>query len=129
MSIGAPQRSVLAATLFRLHVQFLPSSVFDLVVHMFVDDLAIVISGSLEKRFTQNIEEIQERAKSLMKQLEKFSNNLLLPVNVNKTKALLAHNVVSPPYPMVEYKNQNIEFVKSSKYLGVYVSTKLRWVY
>ena len=96
MDVGAPQGSVLAATHFRLHVHFLPSYFLDLAVHMFADDLAIVIPGSLEKRFSLNVKEIQEKAKMVMRQLEKFSNDLMLPVNVNKTKTLLVHNVVSP---------------------------------
>jgi hypothetical protein len=127
MNIGAPQGSVLAATLFRLHVHFLPSFFHDLAVHMFADDLAIIIPGSLEKRLSHNIEEIQKRAKVVMEQLEKYSNDLLLPVNVSKTKALLVHSAVSPSYPIIQYKNQNIEYVKSFKYLGVYISTKLGW--
>jgi hypothetical protein len=56
---------------------------------MFADDLAIVSAGSLEKRFSVNIGELENHAKGVMKQLENFSNNCLLPVNVNKTKALL----------------------------------------
>lgn len=127
MDVGAPQGSVLAATLFRLHVHFLPSYFFDLAVHMFADDLAIVIPGSLENKFSLNISEIQERAKIVMKQLEKFSNELILPVNVNKTKALLVHNVVSPPHPTIVYGDQMIEYVKIFRYLGVYISTKLGW--
>ena len=78
MDVGAPQGSVLAATLFRLHVHFLPSYFLDLAVHMFADDLAIVIPGSLEKRFSLNVKEIQEKAKMVMRQLEKFSNGLSL---------------------------------------------------
>lgn len=127
MNVGAPQGSVLAATLFRLHVHFLPSYFFGLAVHMFADDLAIVLVGSLEKRFSMNIVELENRAKDVMQQLEKFSNNSLLPVNVNKTKALLVHSVVSPSFPKIYYKNQNVEYVNSFKYLGVYISTKLGW--
>jgi hypothetical protein len=127
MEVGAPQGSVLAATLFRLHVHFLPSFFFDLAVHMFADDLAIVLVGSLEKRFSLNIIEIEKRAEIVMKQLEKFSDNFLLPVNVAKTKALLVHSVVSPQLPKVKYKQEKLEYVKTFKYLGVYISTKLGW--
>jgi len=127
MKVGTPQGSVLAATLFRLHVHFLPSFFFDLAIHMFADDLAIVLVGSLEKRFSQNIIDLEKQAEKAMKQLEKFSNNLLLPVNVTKTKALLVHSVVAPQLPIVKYKEVNVEHVKTFKYLGVYISTKLGW--
>ena len=125
MNVDAPQGSVLAATLFRLHVHFLPAFFFDVAVHMFADDLAIVLVGALEKRFSQNIFEIENRANIVLQQLEKFSDDILLPVNIAKTKALLVHSVVSSPIPNIKYKNQKIEHVKSFKYLGVYISTKL----
>ena len=47
--VGAPQGSVLAATLFRLHDHFLPSFFMNLICHLFVNDLAIVIPGALER--------------------------------------------------------------------------------
>ncbi len=55
MSVGAPHGSVLAATLFRLHVHFLPSFFLDIAVHMFADDLALVLVESLEKHFSKNL--------------------------------------------------------------------------
>ena len=127
MDVGAPQGSVLAATLFRLHVHFLPSFFCNLAVRMLADDLAIVLIGSIEKRFSQNIIELEERAKLAMKQLEKISDDFVLPVNISKTKALLVHSVVSPPIPDPNYKGQKLEYVKSFKYLGIYISAKLEW--
>ena len=127
MNVGASHGSVRAATLFRLHVHFLPSFFFHIAVYMFADNLALVFVGSLEKRFSQNIKDLGKQAESVLKQLEKFSNDLLLPENVAKTKALLVHNVVCPPIPNIQYKRQKIEYVKTFKYLGVYISTKLDW--
>jgi len=88
---------------------------------------AIVISGALKKRFSHNIEEIEKRAKNVMEQLEKFANDMLLPVNISKTKALLVHGVVSPMYPKIQYEGQRVEYVKIFKYFGVHISTKLGW--
>ena len=119
MKVGAPQGSILAATLFRLHVHFLPQAFFQLTTHFFANDLAILITGALDKKFSLNIIELEERAKYAMKVLEKYSENSLLPVNTNKTKALLFHNVVVPKIPKIEYKNQRIESVRTFKYLGV----------
>jgi hypothetical protein len=127
ISVGAPQGSVLAATLFRLHVHFLPSCFMNLVCHLFADDLAIVMTGALENRFSHNILDLERQAEKAMKILEKYSEDNLLPVNINKTKALLVHDVVAPPYPKVKYKNIVIDFVKRFKYLGVDITTKLGW--
>jgi len=125
MYVGAPQGSVLAATLFRLHVHFLPSFFFSLTSHMFADDLAIQICGDLEKKFSLNILELEARAKSTLERLGKFADDMILPVNTNKTKALLVHNVVAPSKPKIEYRGQLIEYVRDLKYLGVNICTKL----
>ncbi|CAF4151139.1 unnamed protein product [Rotaria magnacalcarata] len=81
MEVGAPQGSVLAATLFRIHVHLLPKLLSRFNTHMFADDLAITITGSLEKRFSHNIKDIEQQADFAMKQLEKFSEDVILPVN------------------------------------------------
>jgi hypothetical protein len=59
ISVGAPQRSVLAALLFRLHVHFLPLHFPQIVNHLFADDLTLIIKGALEKRLGENIKYIQ----------------------------------------------------------------------
>jgi len=99
----------------------------NLICHLFADDLAIVITGALENRFSKNINEIEKQAAIAMKILEKYADDNLLPVNINKTKALLVHDIVAPPYPKIKYKNIKIDFVKRFKYLGVDITTKLGW--
>lgn len=81
--------------------------------------------GSIEKKFSHNIIDLEEQSKRVMKKLEEFANKIILPVNINKTKAMLFHNVIAPPLPRVTYKDQPIELVKQFKYLGVKLSTKL----
>ena len=127
MKVGAPQGSVLAATLFRLHIHTLPLLFPQISTHLFADDLAIVLVGSIEKKFSVNIRDIEVKAKQAMQCLEKFALDNILPVNVSKTKALLIHSVVSPPTPKIEYQGQRIEIVQEFKYLGVRIATKLGW--
>ncbi|CAF3248530.1 unnamed protein product [Rotaria socialis] len=102
--IGAPQGSVLAALLFRLHVHFLPLHFPRTVNHLFADDLTIVVKGALKERLSDNIKYVQNRAKVALQALENFSDNYLLPVNVTKTKAMLVHNVVHATKPELEDK-------------------------
>ncbi|CAF3364924.1 unnamed protein product [Rotaria socialis] len=127
MFVGAPQGSILAATLFKLHIHFLPSCFMKITTHLFADDLALLFLGSVEKKFSHNIIDLEIQAKDVMFNLEKYANNMLLPVNVNKTKALLVHNIISPPLPRIKYKDQEIEFVSKFKYLGVTIACKLGW--
>ncbi|CAF1100079.1 unnamed protein product [Didymodactylos carnosus] len=86
--VGAPQGSVLAALLFRLHIHFLPSYFMKAISHLFADDLTMIIQGALEKKLTKNIKYLEEQANSILKSLEKFADNCFLPVNVKKTKAI-----------------------------------------
>lgn len=125
--LGTPQGSVLAATLFKIHVHFLPSFFTNLTCHLFADDLAIVITSDIKKKYSENTLVLEEQAEKAMNVLEKFSDDYLLPVNIDKTKALLVHNVVAPPHPKIKYKNMKIEFVNRFKYLGVDITTKLGW--
>ncbi len=82
--VGAPQGSVLSATLFRIHIHFLPKYFFRFCVHLFADDLALLLKGALEKKLSGNIIELEEQAKIAMKALSTFSENYLLPVNTKK---------------------------------------------
>jgi hypothetical protein len=91
--VGTPQGSVLAATLFRLHVHFLPSFFMNLTCRLFADDLAIVIPRALKNRFSKNIVELGRQSGMAMNVSEKYADDNLLPLNINKTKALFVHDV------------------------------------
>ena len=125
MKKGAPQGSVMAATLFRIHIHFLQSYFNNIAIHLFADDLAIILTGSLEKKFSENIFELEEKTEIVLKQLQTFSEDIMLPVNVAKTKAILIHTIVAPPYPKLFYQSQSIEYVTRFRYLGVYILAKI----
>ena len=108
-----------------MHIHLLPSFFFALVSQLFADDLVIQISGDLEKRVSRNILVLEERAKIVLESLKKFADDKMLPVNVNKTKEMLVHSVVSPSRPKIEFNNQPVQFVKSFKYLEVTITVKL----
>ncbi|CAF4375739.1 unnamed protein product, partial [Rotaria magnacalcarata] len=125
ISVGAPQGSVLAALLFRLHVFFLPSYFPEINCHLFADDLTMVIKGAMEKKLSDNLIYIQNQAKIVLQSLEKFAYEHNLPVNTKKTKAMLIHSTVAVEKPELFYKNVKIEYVKTYKFLGVEIGTKL----
>ncbi|KAF9749467.1 hypothetical protein NGRA_3469, partial [Nosema granulosis] len=82
---------------------------------------------ALEKRFSENIKYVEDQAKQALQALEKFAENYILPVNTNKTKAMIVHNVVASIEPELKYKNVSIEYVTSYKCLGVEICSKLGW--
>ncbi|CAF3974841.1 unnamed protein product, partial [Rotaria sp. Silwood1] len=123
--LGAPQGSVLAALLFRLHIHYLPSYFLQTVGHLFADDLTIIIKGGLELRLSTNIKYLEAQAKGILKALEEFSDNHILPVNVSKTKAMFVHSAVVVQKPIIKYKDINIEYVTFFKCLRVEIGTKL----
>ena len=102
---------------------------FGTMFHLFAADLVLILAGSLENKFLENVKELEQRAASTLKKLENFADDLLLLVNVAKTKTMLVHNVVAPPYPRVYYETQQIEYVQKFRYLGVTISAKLGWDY
>ena len=85
----------------------------------------MVIYGAIEKRLSDNIRFIQEQANKILKSLEKFPDNHILPVNIKKTKAMLVHIAVNVEEPDIYYENVKIEYVQKFKYLGVELGTKL----
>ncbi len=123
--VGAPQGSVLAALLFPLHIQFLPFYFLQIMCHLFADDLTIIIKGALEMRLSANIKNLESQAKRVLKSLEKFSDDHILPVNVSKTKAMIVHSAVAVSKPEIKYKEVKIEYVTSFKCLVVELGTKL----
>ncbi|CAF1399173.1 unnamed protein product [Didymodactylos carnosus] len=63
---------------------------------------------SLERKLSENMFELEIQAKIIMKCLENFSDDNLLPVNVPKTKAMIVHSAVSPGQPEISYHGQKI---------------------
>jgi hypothetical protein len=117
--VSALQDSTLAALLFRLHIFLLPSHFLQITSHLYAEDLTLVIKGALEKKLSENVIYIEEKAKYIMEALAKFADDHTLPVNINKTKVMLIHGAVAPLRPHIEYKNVEIEYVSNFKCLGV----------
>ncbi|CAF1098378.1 unnamed protein product [Didymodactylos carnosus] len=45
-------------------------------------DLTLILKGALEKRLSDNVKYLEKQAKTILKQLEKFADDHILPVNV-----------------------------------------------
>ncbi len=72
-----------------------------------------------------SIEDFETQARIAMEILSKYPDDYILPVNTDKTKALLLHSVVAPLYLVIKYRSTKIKFVIKFRYLGVEIKTKL----
>ena len=111
---------MIAATVFKLHVHLLYKYINGITFHLFVNDLVLIFASSLEKKFSKNTHEVEILAAREMIQLENFPIDYLRPVNVENTKSMLVHSIVS-------YQWQDIALVRKFRYLGVNVTVKLGW--
>jgi hypothetical protein len=94
ISLGAPQGSVLAAILFRIHIQFLTPYFAQINSYLFADDLTLVIKEAVELKMSDNIEYLERQANSVLLRLERLAEDHILPVNVTKTKSMIIHSAV-----------------------------------
>jgi hypothetical protein len=85
-----------------LHVNFFPSVFTKLICYLFDANLAIVISGALENRFSKNIFYLERQTEMAMSILPIYVDDNLLPVNIIKIKVLLMSDVVVPLYLKVK---------------------------
>ena len=59
--------------------------------------------------------------------LEEFCYSSLLAVNVEKTKMMVMQTIQPHHYPMLTYRGEHIQFVRSFKYLGIDVPATNKW--
>jgi hypothetical protein len=85
----------------------------------------MLVKGTIERRLSDNIKYVQDQATVVLKSLEKFAEDHILPVNVNKTKAMLVHSAVAVEKPEIMYQYNKIDYVKRFKCLGIEIGTKL----
>lgn len=126
---GGPQGSSLTPSLFITYhadmADFFPaaSSFF------FADDLAAVFAGQIGKRYTDQCIDLERRLSRFFESLEFYATLAIQPINYAKTQAMWSARAVGYPNPMpkLECGGQEIQWVKSYKYLGYQISTKMGW--
>ena len=107
---SVPQGSILAPILFILMISDFP---FSNEVHKseFADDLAIYYSAN-------NLEEVTEKVQNQITKIEAWAKKWGFLINIQKTKGMcFTRKRINTP--VLTYKNEQIEFVKEHKFLGV----------
>lgn len=121
---GVPQGSILGPLLFCLYINDLTEAIEHCSIHMYADDIQIYKSSK--------VNEIYSAVDSLnndLAKINKWALNNLLCINPKKSKCILitTNNWALNESIEIKINNDIIEFVSSSKNLGVVFNNRLNW--
>lgn len=121
---GVPQGSVLGPLLFSLFINDLPTVLDFCTVHLFADDVQIYICTDGHT----DLSGIGNLMNHDLKKVMKWSQENLLPINPDKTKALLITKQKPPPQPpQIVFDGVIVQFVDRANNLGVVFKNNLEW--
>ena len=119
ITTGVPQGAILSPLLFNVMTRDIPK-ISGVTISEFADDICFYIVGS-------GLPEIQSKFQNQINVFYAWTKDWGLNVNINKTKAMMFTNKRTP-YPPLSLNGSPIEYVRSHRYLGMFLdSPKLTW--
>lgn len=116
---GTPQGSVLGPTLFLLYINDIPIRPPNMIA-LFADDTAILSRGKLQ---TNIIRHLQQH----IYELETWLSRWRIQINVDKSAAVMFTRTLTPTPANLKMYGTDIQWTKSTKYLGVMLDSRLTW--
>ena len=120
---GVPQGSILGPLLFNLYINGLPNVIRSNMI-LYADDSVVFASAN-------SLYETCQVIQSDLKGVGIWCKHHKLSINTNKTKAMLfgTQEMENVPNINIKISNNQIEFVKSYKYLGIHLDSKMLFNY
>ena len=97
------------------------------IPNCFADDLACVIGGMMGVKYTSQCLDLEMKLKKLFEYLEYYAILFVQPINYKKTEWIWTARAIGGPKFEICMGGNKIELVRSFRYLGYHISSKLGW--
>ena len=130
IDMGIPQGSVIAPILFSIIIHYLPKVLSNNThVAQYPDDIAISINTTLRTHTNKRVvNHVQKLYQLEINKLTAYMKDNGFELSREKTCLMLFNNGENPKIlPQIELDGQLLNYKKNTKFLGVYITTKLNW--
>ena len=130
IDMGIPQGSVIAPILFNIIIHDLPKVLSNNThVAQYADDIAIWVNTTLRKHTNKRVvNHVQKLYQLEINKLTAYMKDNGFELSQETTCLMLFNNGENPKsLPQIELDGQLLNYKQNTKFLGVYITTKLNW--